>query len=115
MRNMLSKCDDVHLRFCGAALASIYQERYKKMKLKTCKPKDQIGTVLDWIKMTDKATLPESLKYKYKDEGGMYFPHLAFILFIKSVDNCIKEHANEVSFRRYGSKLNVVIIALLLF
>ena len=97
------ECDDVHLRFCGAALASIYQERYKKMKSKTC---NQIGkelTVLDWIRMTDKAILPESLKYK--DEGGMYFPHFAFIPFIKSVDNCIREHANEVSFRRYGSKL----------
>lgn len=31
--------DDVHLRFCGAALATVYQERYKKRKSKTIKNK----------------------------------------------------------------------------
>ena len=98
--------DDVHLRFCGAALASMYQERYKKMKSKTTKNKGDVSkelTVLDWIRMTDKTTLPESLKYK--DEGGMYFPHTLFIPFVRAVDECVREHANETSFKRYGSKL----------
>ena len=53
--------------------------------------------------MRDKAVLPESLKYK--DEGGLYFPQMCFIPFIRSVDDCVREHANEVSFKRYGSKL----------
>ena len=34
-----SQSDDVHLRFCGAALATMYQERYKKRKSKTIKNK----------------------------------------------------------------------------
>lgn len=98
--------DDVHLRFCGAALATMYKERYKKMKSKAIKNKDDVSkelTVLDWIRMTDKNVLPESLKYK--DEGGMYFPHPSFVPFIRAVDECVREHANETSFKRYGSKL----------
>ena len=98
--------DDVHLRFCGAALASMYKERYKRMKSKATKNKDDVGkqlTVLDWIRMTDKSVLPESLKYK--DEGGMYFPHISFIPFVRAVDECVREHANETSFKRYGSRL----------
>ena len=98
--------DDVHIRFCGAALAGMYQERYKKMRLKTNKHKDDISkelTVLDWVRVMDKTVLPESLKYK--DEGGMYFPHLSFIPFVRAVDKCVREHANETSFKRYGWKL----------
>ena len=81
--------DDVHLRFCGPALAGMYQERYKKMKSKTNKHKDDVSkelTVLDWVRM-DKTVLPESLKYK--DEGGMYFLHLSFIPFVRAVDECV--------------------------
>lgn len=34
-----TESDDVYLRFCGAALAGMYQERYKKMKSKTNREK----------------------------------------------------------------------------
>ena len=38
--------DDVHLRFCGAALATMYQERYKKMRSKAIKNKDDVSKEL---------------------------------------------------------------------
>lgn len=37
--------------------------------------------------MTDKTTLPVS--FKYKDEDGMYFPHILFIPFVRAVDECV--------------------------
>ena len=98
--------DNVHLRFCGVALAGLYQDRYKKMKSPKTKRKDDVSkelTVLDWIRAIDKTMLPESLKYK--DEGGMYFPLTSFVPFIKSVDDSVREPANEESFKRYGPKL----------
>ena len=101
-----SEFEEVYYRFCGAALAGMYKERYKKMKSPSCKQKDDVSkelTVLDWIRLRDKSKLPKSLQYK--DEGGMYFPSKSFIPFIKDVDSCVCEHANEVSFTRYGSKV----------
>ena len=35
----------------------------------------------------------------------MYFPEKRFIPFIRDVDSCVHEHANEISFARYGSKV----------
>ena len=51
----------------------MYKERYKMMKSPSCKQKKDIGkrlTILDWMRLRDKSTLPKSLQYK--DEGGMY-------------------------------------------
>ena len=76
------------------------------MKSSSCKQKEDIGkelTVLDWMRLNDKSTLPTSLQYK--DEGGMYFPKHRLIPFIRDVDSYVRENANEVSFARYGSKV----------
>ena len=97
---------EVYYQFCGAALASMYKERYKIMKSPSSKQKDDVGkelAVLDWIRLKDKSTLPKSLQYK--DEGGMYFPEKRLIPFIGDVDSYVREHANEISFARYGSKV----------
>lgn len=84
----------------------MYKERYKMMKSPSCSQKNDVGkelTVLDWIRLKDKSTIPKSLQYK--DEGGMYFPEKRLIPFIRDVDSCVREHANEISFARYGSKV----------
>ena len=39
----------------------------------------------------------------------MYFPDEAFLPFIKSLDECVRENTNEESFARYGK--NLVMIA----
>ena len=49
--------------------------------------------VLDCIRMTDKSSLPHSLKDR--DEGGMYFPDREFL---KELDTRVPENANENSF-----------------
>ena len=105
-QSLSSEPEEVYYRFCGAAMAGMYKERYKMMKSPSCKRKDDIGkelTVLDWMRLNDKSILPTSLQYK--DEGGMYFPKRIFVPFIRDVDSYVREHANEVSFARYGSKV----------
>lgn len=104
--SLSSEPEEVYYRFCGAAMAGMYKERYKMMKSSSCKQKEDVGkelTVLDWMRLNDKSTLPTSLQYK--DEGGMYFPKHTLIPFIRDVDSYVREHANEVSFARYGSKV----------
>ena len=92
--------------WCSNGRAGMYKERYRMMKSPTCKRKEEIGkelSVLDWMRLRNKSTLPKSLQYK--DEGGMYFPKKSLIPFIRDVDSYVREHANEVSFARYGSKV----------
>ena len=104
--SLCAEPEEVYYRFCGAALASMYKERYKMMKSPSCSQKDDVGkelAVLDWIRLKDKSTIPKSLQYK--DEGGMYFPVKQLIPFIRDVDSYVREHANEISFARYGSKV----------
>ena len=89
--------EEVYYRFCGAAMAGMYKERYKMMKSLSCKQKTLGTSLLDWMRLNDKSTLlPMSLQYK--DEGGMYFPKHRLIPFIRDVDSYVREHANEVSF-----------------
>lgn len=40
--------------------------------------------VLDCIRMSDKSSLPRSLKDR--DEGGMYFPDWEFLPYLKELD-----------------------------
>ena len=63
--------------------------------------------VLQWMRMVDKSNLPSSLAYR--DQGGMYFPDLALLLFIRSVDTCVREIANDTGFKRYRKNLVTVV------
>ena len=102
----ISDGDSVYYRFCGAALASMLHARYKKRN--TCKP-SQKGSVnreiaiLREIKCTDKSHIP--LELQYRDRGYMYFPTQDFVPFLREVDACITENANEKALERYGAKL----------
>ena len=55
------------------------------------------------MRRVDKSTLPSTLAYR--DRGGMYFPDEVFLPFIRSLDECVRENANEESFTRYGKNL----------
>lgn len=103
--------DEVYLRFGGGALADMFQTRYKEMKSKKpSKYKEKVSQelqVLQWMQMTEKSKLPSSLAYR--DRGGMYFPDLALLPFIRSVDTCVREIANDVGFKRYGKNLVAVV------
>lgn len=106
--------DDVYFRFGGGALADMFQTRYKQMKSsksQTVKAKicEELS-VLQWMKMEDgeKATLPESLKYR--DRGHMYFPHRHLLPFIRKFDEAVRMSANADTFRKEGSKMIKVCI-----
>ena len=104
--------DEVYLRFGGGALADMFKQRYKDMrsKKKSSKTKDIISQeiqVLGWIRRVDKSTLPASLAYR--DQGGMYFPDDDFLPFIRNLDECVRESANEDAFQRYGKNLVKVV------
>ena len=102
-----SEPDDVYLRFGGGALADMFTQRYKDMKSnKASIHKERISKelqVLECMRRVDKSTILPTLAYK--DRGGMYFPDKAFLPFIKSLDDCVRENANEESFTRYGKNL----------
>ena len=103
--------DEVYLRFGGGALEDMFQTRYKEMKSqKPSEYKEVVSQelqVLQWMQMTDKSNLPSSLAYR--DRGGMYFPNLALTPFIRSVDTCVCEDANDIGFKRYGKNLVAVV------
>ena len=105
-----SESEDVYLRFGGGNLASMYKSRYSAMKSKgSSSKKDLISCelcILDCIRMTDKSSLPRSLKDR--DEGGMYFPDREFLPYLKEVDTLVRENANEDMFQRYGQDLVTV-------
>ena len=106
-----NEADEVYLRFGGGALTDMFKLRY--MAIKSKKPshlKEKVSQelqVLQWMRMVDKSSLPPSLSYR--DQGGMYFPDLALLPFIKSVDTCVHENANDVGFKRCGKNLVTVV------
>lgn len=98
--------DDVYYRFGGASLAAMLKLRYNKLKSVSESSKITIQAqikVLQTIVCTNKSDIPEYLQYR--DKGHMYFPKQSFISFIKSVDKCILQHANETSFQQHGTNL----------
>ena len=102
--------DDVYFRFGGAALASMLHLRYDDLKRAPKSKKDSIIAeikVLKSIECSDKSHIPEYLQYR--DKGYMYFPKMCFIPFIRDVDKCVCELANEEAMKKYGSKLVEVI------
>ena len=98
--------DSVYYRFCGAALANMLHARYSKQQ--TCKKEhkqsiEQEILVLKCMQCADKSHIPEELKYR--DRGCMYFPSEEFLSFLRGLDRCIMENANESSFKKYGPEL----------
>ena len=54
-------------------------------------------TILKAIQCTDKDHVPDYLQCR--DKGYMYIP------FIRNVDKCVSEYANESSLKKHGSSL----------
>ena len=99
--------EGVYYRFGGATLAAMLHLRYDQLKSgvhesKRESVKDEI-TILKAIQCTDKHHVPDYLQYR--DMGYMYFPAARYIPFIKNVDKCVLEYANESSFKQHGSRL----------
>ena len=42
---------------------------------------------------------------KYRDRGYMYFPSKEFLLFLRGLDRCVMENANESTFKKYGPEM----------
>ena len=64
--------------------------------------------VLKCIHSTDKSHIPEELKYR--DRGFMYFPSQEFLSFLRGVDNCVMENANDSTFEKYGPEMIDVVV-----
>lgn len=91
----------VYYRFCGAALASMLHCRYEKRFKRKHKAAYSINReiqVLKCIECDDKDHIPYELKYR--DQGHMYFPAKYFLGFLKKLDTCVTENANETTFRK---------------
>ena len=103
--------DSVYYRFCGATIASMLHARYNKCRV--CKQEqrevlDMEIQVLKCIHSTDKSHIPEELKYR--DRGFMYFPSQEFLSFLRGVDNCVMENANDSTFEKYGPEMIDVVV-----
>jgi len=87
--------DDVYFRFGGAALCDMLHQCYEQIKCCQNAQRDTISqeiTILQAINMKDKTKLPQYLRYR--DRGFMYFPDVAFIPFLRSLDEIVKEVIN---------------------
>ena len=96
----------VYYRFCGAALAGMLHARYRKREsCKLCQKESIIREIkiLQVIRCRDKAHVPPELQYR--DQGFMYFPCEEFLTFLKELDACVLENANQTSLKRYGARL----------
>ena len=98
--------DSVIYRFCGAAIANMLHAQYDKRR--TCKQDqreilEQEIRVLKCIQCTDKSHIPEELRYR--DRGYMYFPSKEFLSFLRGLDSCVMENANECTLNKYGPEM----------
>ena len=98
--------DSVYYRLCGAAIANMLHARYNKRQV--CKQEqketlEQEIQVLKCIQCTDKSHISEKLKYR--DRGYIYFPSKEFLSFLRGVDTCVMENANESTFKKYGPEM----------
>ena len=99
--------EGVYYRFGGAALVAMLHLRYDQLKSGVHKSKrenvkDEL-TILKAIQCTDKHHVPDYLQYS--DMGHMYFLAARYIPFIKNVDKCVLEYANDSSIKQHGSRL----------
>ena len=103
----LDQEEGVYYRFGGAALAAMLHLRYDQLKCGVHESKRESVkveiTILKAIQCTDKDHVPDYLRYR--DMGYMYFPAARYIPFIKSVDKCTLEYANESLLKEHGSRL----------
>lgn len=58
--------------------------------------------MLKCIQCTDKSHILEELKNR--DRGYMYFPSKDFLSFLRGLDNCVMENANDSTFK-YGPEM----------
>ena len=87
--------DDVYLRFGGAALCDMLHQHYKQIKSCPGAQRDVLSqeiTILQAINMKDKSKLPQYLMYR--DNGYMYFPDVAFVPFLRSLDEIVRSVIN---------------------
>ena len=97
----------LHYRFGGAAIAEMLKKRYRSIH---CCPQNNRGMIVEEISILkamecpDKSIIPASLQYR--DKGFMYFPDQALILFIKAVDDKVKEIANKKRVQEHGESDN---------
>ena len=100
--------DDVLYRFCGAALASMLQSRYKLIRTCPLERKDAISQEISLlqsinINSKEKSHIPNYLQYR--DRGFMYFPSEHFLPFLQAVDRNVRQYTNSDCFQRHGSQL----------
>ncbi len=84
----------------------LHTRYHKKHKLKDGPHRSSVDReiqLLKCIQCDDKTHIPEELKYR--DRGHMYFPSKEILCFLKHVDACVMENANEASFKKYGSEM----------
>ena len=97
---------DTHIRFGGAALATILKLHHNRIKSCSLELKEQISqeiTILQQICAHSKDHIPDYLKYR--DNGHMYFPCPEILDFLKAVDTITKENVNEAAFKEHGTEL----------
>ena len=97
--------EGVYYRFGGAALCSMLHLRYNRLKGNAGKQdciRHEIA-ILKTIQCSDKQHVPPYLQYR--DKGFMYFPAVRYIPFIRNVDKCVLQYANEASLKKLGSRL----------
>lgn len=99
--------EGVYYRFGGAALCSMLHLRYDQLKPNVSIDKQECIkheiAILKAIQCFEKQHVP--LYLLYRDKGYMYFPAACYILFIRNVDRCVLQYANEASLKQFGSKL----------
>ena len=81
---------------------------YKQIRRCSDEERDHLSqeirqVILQAIKTDDKSGIPDYLKYR--DQGYMYFPHITFIPFLKTVDNAVKAVVYSNRLEENGSEL----------
>ena len=112
-QSSLPEPNEVYYKFGGAAIAEMLRKRYTMYRSmyscpehKRCKIVEEIA-VLKAMECSDKSIFPPSLQYR--DNGFMYFPDEFSIPFIKSVDDKVKQVANNQRVQEHGR--NIVQVA----
>ena len=97
--------DDIYYRFGEAAICDMLKLHYKQIRSCSDEEGDHLSqeiVILQAIKTDDKSAIPDYLKYW--DQGYMYFPHISFISFLRTVDNAVKGVVNSKGLEENGSE-----------
>ena len=105
-QSSLPEPNEVYYKFGGAAIAEMLRKRYRSMyscpQHIRCKIVEEIA-VLKGMECSDKSIIPPSLQYR--DNGFMYFSDEYFIPYIKSVDDKVKQVANNQGVQEHGRNI----------